>query len=350
MSIVNTNMSTPLAAATYNGFSYALEGTLGGYGYGAATVTINDVKKGVFSGKLRQVGGQFSFSGSFNTHTGHAVVTPHRADTDDYVIELQVDTSDNLPRITGTVSNCSLGWFFGLELERAAARTTFSGQLANTRLYTLALPPDTTNAAAQPGGWSTFRGSLTKAGNLTLAGTLGDGTKVSQATTLSTKARFPLFILPYSSRGRLTGWLDFTLTNATPGGEVLWVRPANARQVYYPSGFVVTNTLVGEIYTNPPARANALTLTNGVCILENGNLSVALSNSFTLSKNRAVFDRSDNTNKLALAVNRANGTVSGSFKLNSRKTVSISGVVLPQRHEALGVFLGTSQAGSLTVR
>ena len=345
----NTKLSAPLAAVTYNGLFYPLTEYPSLTNSGAVTLAVNNAKKGAFSGKLRMVAGQFSFSGSFDTNSGHALATNTTKGAAGYVIELQLDNSGGLPGISGTVSNCARGWVCELELERAAARTTFSSALSGNRLYTLAMPPGT-NAAVQPGGWSTFCGSLSKAGMLSLAGTLGDGSKVSQAGVVSTEAQFPLFILPYSGKGLVMGWLDFTLTNATAGGDVLWIRPANSAQPYYQKGFVVTNSLAGEIYTAPGTGQNALTLTNGGCVLQDGGLPACLTNNLTLVKNKAVFVQGRNPNQMSLTINPANGAVSGSFKLSSGKKASISGVVWPQRQEAVGAFLGADQAGCLMVR
>jgi len=95
---------------------------------------------------------------------------------------------------------------------------------------------------------------------------------------------------------------------------------------------------------------------NGVVILEQGNLSAVLTNRVWLSVLNAfktsVTNTASVTNSLTLTITPASGLLSGAFlSTNTVNTnAQIKGVVLQNQNIGRGYFLGTNQRGSLLLQ
>ena len=203
--------------------------------------------------------------------------------------------------------------------------------------------PGGSNPAA-PGGWSAFTASLS--GNtLSVAGSLADGTMVSQSAMLLAGGDYPLFAPLYHGKGLLLGWLTFT--NPTPhADEVLWMKPAG--QENYPAGFSVMTNMIGSAYTKPSPGGNALVLTNTSGMLSQQGAGVAVATGVTLDHNKAKF--TNDVDKVAITLGASMGTVSGTFVPSGAHKVPLTGVVLQEQGQAVGWFLEQNQSGSLSIR
>jgi hypothetical protein len=75
--------------------------------------------------------------------------------------------------------------------------------------------------------------------------------------------------------------------------------------------------------------------------LEGGNLPSLIT----------VTNLSDNTDKLTLKTNRTTGLITGSFAnpAKPKQTINVSGVILQNKTNALGYFLGTNRSGIFTL-
>jgi hypothetical protein len=82
----------------------------------------------------------------------------------------------------------------------------------------------------------------------------------------------------------------------------------------------------------------------------NGIFSFALDNEVSLSSNNMISltSAAENTNKLALTINKNTGVVSGTFANPSspNQTIKVNGVLLQNETNAQGYFAGTSRSGS----
>jgi hypothetical protein len=76
---------------------------------------------------------------------------------------------------------------------------------------------------------------------------LGDGTLIRMASTVSADGRSPLFTKLYRSKGLLGGWAQFATDPASINGPLLWVKPANARDLLYPAGFSGVISMEGDL-------------------------------------------------------------------------------------------------------
>jgi hypothetical protein len=122
----------------------------------------------------------------------------------------------------------------------------------------------------------------------------------------------------------------------------------------YAGGFTNTNlTVLGSLYVPPPSGTDVLLLTNGTLTFSNGDLTAPLiySNlSFTGDK-LVTSDPGNPTNKLAVAINPANGIMTVTFHpTGARGDIVGKGVVLQNATNAAGWFLGTDQSGNFQLR
>jgi hypothetical protein len=262
------------------------------------------------------------------------------------VVTLQLDLSHGSDVVTGTVGDGS-SWTAGLIGDRAVydGRTSIAPQLGQ---YTM-IVPGTSSASTVPGGDSFGTVAVDRMGKIRLVGTLADGTKTSQAVTISKSGDWPLSVPLYSGQGSLLSWLSFTsATGSGLSGGVVWIKPATPRAKYYPSGFTVSLAAIGFRYT-PPARGNnVVPFSNGSLVLSGSDLALNLTNSIAIGANNRV--TSDGANKLSLTFSSSLGSFSGrTLNSGTGKPIVFSGVVLQTTNIARGFFLGTSQSGEVII-
>ncbi len=341
--VVSVPQGFQYPVAAFNGlFNPAQGASISNSGLFTLTLTA----KGKFTAKAIFPNSQISISGGLTN--GQTVVPVKLAGkkVPSFFIALQFGSEQRNDYMAGTLTDGASNYVSALHLYKAG-----KGPLTPARgstLFTLAMAPGA-NASITPGGWSTFTASLNNGGTITLAGTLGDGTKITQSLATSTDGDFPLYSPLYGNKGMLLGWLSFT--NNTPGGDdVVWIKPVNLKDKYYPKGFMEQTSIVGSSYVKPIDRAGALVLTNGLITIQDGNLPTPLVKSLVLINNKAVIT-TVNDNSLALTANPNTGTWTGSFiATGSKKTTAINGVVLQQQKIAVGSFLGTNQSGAVELR
>jgi hypothetical protein len=186
---------------------------------------------------------------------------------------------------------------------------------------------------------------------VTLKGTLADGSAVAQKTTLAADGQTPVYVNLYKGKGSLIGWLTVldTDTNDTPG-LLLWTKMGTAGGINYLTGFTNETLALGSRYVTPANGVAAMVWSNGMAVLEHGNLTTPLTNSLTLSAVNKFTITSTNTSKLALSLTTSSGLLSGSFvHPDTFKKSTIKGVVLQKQALGGGFFLGTNQSGSLVI-
>lgn len=76
-------------------------------------------------------------------------------------------------------------------------------------------------------------------GRVTFSGALPDGTRLTQASSLSAAGDWPLYNSLYDHQGCIAGWLRFTNSSGTAGGGlVTWIKPSSFGTPAYPGGFI----------------------------------------------------------------------------------------------------------------
>ena len=282
---------------------------------------------GALSGDL-YIGSRFvPLTGKFDV-TGAAVVSSVARGENTLSTALQLDLANN--SVTGTVSDGSfVASLAGNQNVFSASQkaSAFQGQ------YTLIIP-GASGAATGPFGVSYGTLKVSSLGVVTLAGSLADGTAISQSSVVSKDGFWPFYISLYAGKGSLWGWNYFTNHTIANAGPMSWINETNSsRTAVYRSGF--TNqaaTLSGGIYLPSVVLRSDLPAT-----LEGGNLP------FTIS----LTTLAGNADKLTLKTNTATGVVSGTFinPAQRKETIKVNGVILQGQTNAQGYFLGTNQSG-----
>ena len=308
---------------------------------GFFTATLSSL--GSFSAKIQLAGKTYSISSHFSNGGLYSNSIP-RHGLSPLSVSLQLDLS-GANTLTGQISDGT--WTAELLANRAAY---FTVTPAST--YTL-IVPGAADSTAQPGGdgfGSIFVDGL---GNVRFSGTLADGTKISQKTFLSSHGTWPFYASLYSGKGSILGWLTFTNEPSDDlSGQLSWFKTAQPRAKLYPAGFTVQTNAAGSIYS--PAYFTTtngsplLDFTNGLVVLENGNLTQPITNRFSISPKNKV--TSPDPNKLTLAFTTGSGLFHGSVvDPVARKTIAFSGALLQKQTNGSGFFLGNSQAGRVRV-
>ena len=282
---------------------------------------------GAFSGSL-DLGGQTApFSGKFGLDGATNVVSKATRGIPALAIALQLDFASQ--SVNGTVSNSAftagLNGFRDV-FSSSEKATDFEGQ------YTMVIP-GTDDSSRGPFGTSYGTVKVDALGNVTLAGSLADGTAISQAAVLSQDGYWPLYVNLYGGKGSLWGTNLFTngiLTNASP---LSWINETNSsKTAVYRSGFTNQQaTLTGGLYLPEESLPSGL-----AAALQDSNFSITVSNLL------------ENTNKLTFKTNKKTGVISGSFAnpANPKQAIKVNGVILQGQTNAQGFFLGTNQSGT----
>lgn len=367
----------PNLVGTYNGLIRPATGyprTNSSEGFFNATVQ----KTGAFSGKLTIDGTVLNVGGSFD-HEGHARFGTARAKTlvvprtnkPSLTVELAIDTVSpgSQDRITGTVTAKAFQQSVVVSVSEVDSdRAFYNGvsqvptdyvNLSNygNGIFTAVFPPvpphDGMNAAGTqvpgydpidyPQGDGVGTVTVTKAGVVTLAGTLADGTVVTASSTLSQvgaghPSRFPLFVPLYGKLGFFSGFVQ--LNHQAAGSDMAaenlqWLRPIQSTSHYYPAGWpaAIKVNMLGARYA---ATANQSVLKapdgsdggtaaddlqpagedddgNASLVFSNGHLTEELTKAVSLSVGDVVTRVPDNDGTFTLNVDRKTGAISGNF-------------------------------------
>ena len=306
-------------------------------------------KSGTFTGKIMTSGSTYSLPTATPFDLAGQVEFTLATKHNTLTFTLQLNISDPASQqITGTVS--SAAWTAALAADRGVFSPTTNKAANYQGQYTLAIA-GSEDAALSPGGFGCATLSINSAGLITMAGNLADGTAMSQSVSVSKGGRWPFYV-PYAppptgNGGAVFGWLTFSNQPASAlGGTLYWFRPAGKTPTVYPGGFTNTVPVIGSAYS--PADQPPLALTNAQVTLDSGNLPFAITNQITLSSNGAITVPPPNTNKLALTLSKTTGAITGTFAnpSNPKQTIKINGVLLQNRTNAAGYFLGANQSGA----
>jgi hypothetical protein len=285
---------------------------------------------GAVSGNLDLGGQNVTLSGKFDIGGAAEIVSKPVHGIPSLITTLQLDFAGQ--SVSGTVSNSA----FTAELSgyqdafsSSDKATEFEGQ------YTLVIP-GTNNPTVGPFGTSYGTVKVDDLGNVTLAGSLADGTAISQSSVVSQDGYWPLYVSLYGGKGSLWGWNYFASYNITAPSGLSWINATNSsKTAVYRSGFTNQQaTLTGWSYLPGQTLPPGLAVT-----LQDSNFTIIITN------------LSENTNKLMLKTNKTTGVISGSFANpeNPKQTIKINGVILQGQTNAQGYFLGTNQSGTFTL-
>lgn len=299
---------------------------------------------GKFTGSLQIGGTRYAFHGELDAR-GHGEAVTVRRNLPDLRVEFQIDPSGEGDTLTGTVADGT--WVADL----AADRAVFDGRelvCPQAGRYTLVLE-GVASSASSPAGFSYGMVTVDKAGKIRVQGTLADNTSINQASVLSKKGQWPLYVPLYRGEGSVISWL--TVSNQGPvaiGGDVVWIKPATASAKYYSEGFTIQTTASGSAYERPAQGASLLNWTDGQIVFSGGNLAEDLVNRFQLGPNSRVNGLGPNPMTLTFTA------TGGAFKgwvvdPATSKKLNYSGVVLQGSSLGFGFLQGDDQCGPVWI-
>jgi hypothetical protein len=203
----DSSISNPFAsvAGTYHGL-FCVPDNVAEESSGAVTLTVTST--GAFSAKLRMEHGSYPFSGQFSG-TGAAFQSIPRAGLSSLTAQLQLSLTNG--PLTGTVSDGT--WTADLLAEPAVYSSTNTAPQAGKYAWQI---PGSNAASAQTGGNGSGVVTVSDSGNATFSGTLGDGTAVTSASTVTGQGQWPFYLPLSGGNGSILGWLSFTNLTSAP--------------------------------------------------------------------------------------------------------------------------------------
>jgi hypothetical protein len=340
-----TNTTLASVKGTYNGL-FIDTNQIASTNSGFITFTLN--ANGTFSGKLEMGSTNYTFTGTrtnaFDAPGAADATAKHGRDT--LAVHLQlVDSADSTtPQVTGYVSNAN--WVAQIQGNLNPKWTSKNPSPYEGR-YTMILTNSATNSGPDGDSYGSF--TVSKLGQLVIAGKLADSYAFSQSVPVAENGHWPFYTYVAGGKDELFGWIDFSLSLVNEvtieQTNIFWSKEPSAKAHYYPAGFS-TNTfeVITSTNTVPGKDSSGLSLVDPIVILSGGGLS--LTNAVLYNGNVKY-----STTNLVLNINKTTGVFTGHIKLaQPGPAVQLDGVVLQDENEAFGFFLGADgSAGSVTL-
>jgi hypothetical protein len=324
---------TPLAASYY-GLFYNTNGI---QLEEAGSISFTTTRSGRYSGAIQMASGRYPFTGQFDEGGFDARGIPRTS--------LFMEIKAGPDQIVGIIGD---GVWTGTLTADRAMFTSKTNQAPFAGRYTIVFPGsgEVTNEFLPFGdGYGTF--TVNSSGKLKLTGTLADGTKISQSTTVGGSGFWPLFVPLYKGGGHLISWQTVQDTgDKDVGGEYNWIKfPSEAR--YYPDGFNFSTNAFGSRYDSSLTPITGFS--DALIHLLGGNLTNSIDRRVLISDQNKI--TLVGTNKVNLNFNTGAGSFKGSV-VNpfTGKPFNFGGVVLQKQGYGSGYFLGTNQSGRVLLQ
>ena len=288
--------------------------------------------RGTFSGRLITGGRAFIFRGQLNTALRAQIPIPRPGEST-LVLDLQ-PVNDTIQGLLSDGTFASPLLAYRAPIGRAAVA-------GSAGRYTFLLPGGATRVASGHGYGSM---SIAGSGGVRVQGQLADGTALGLGTTLSSNGMLPVYL----RRGASTiyGWVQVAAGSGELTGPLHWERAATAST----SNLVQDVNVVGSKYIAPAAGEPPLSLTAPVVLLDNGDLTEAISANFTWGQRNQPSFAEPNVARVRLNISPGTGLLTGSFvDPSTGRTVPFRGVVVKSRNFGGGFFISSGQSGSVFV-
>jgi uncharacterized repeat protein (TIGR03803 family) len=326
----------PAAAGTYNGLFFpanAVSEETSGMLYNLVLL-----KTGAFSGQLLTTGTNYHIATNFDV-SGNAAfgVGPLQ-------VTLTLDSAT--PQITGTVSDFQF---------TANLTADLAFNVLPPAEYTILFSPSTNVSAVSPPG-DGYALVTNHAGVVTLSGALADGTSYNQTVPVSQNGALPVYASLYTktantSPGLLLGWINLTnLQAAAPINDLAWIKKPSRSPTLYTNGFTNILSVQGALWTNPPPKTPAVSLTNGQLVISNASLFLTFTNVVVNSDNSLANAGVQPTNALTGSVNPKTGLLIITFADGNGGATTNYGAILQTTTNAGGYFLTTTNAGAIDLQ
>ncbi len=327
-----------LAGGSYNGLLAESAGVrVESAGYFTASLT----RRGSYSGRVKIGGGSYAISGKINFQC--QATNRIKRGTNLLTLVFRANQSGSL---YGRVAQDS--WSAALEATRVGVYSKTNPALQAGR-YTILLPGQAGDPVL-PEGHSYATLKVSDSGVTSLAGTLADGSKISQGSALSEAGLLPTYFPLDAGKGVAVGWQTF---NAKVGsdldGWLVWIKPANAAARAFPEGFEYQRGLYGLAYLPPTGTNTVLNYSSSIHVpFAGGNLAANFVDAFRFRSGHTITNLS--ANKLSLTFSPATGLFSGKVTDPvENKTWSFGGVILQQENVGYGSLMGTNKSSQVAL-
>jgi hypothetical protein len=305
-------------------------------GYFSAATTA----KGGVTAKFVMGGKTYSMSAAFDAN-GVANAKVSRGALHSLNVRLKLNLAGG-NQITGAVSDSH--WTSQIIANRQVFDKSHPATLY-TGTYTLNIPGAAPQSGAPAGdGFGTVK--IDAAGNVQFAGSLSDGTHITQKSAISGGGFWPMYVPLYQGNGCAMGWLQ--MINHRVAGKIIWVKPAGAQSSAksYSGGFTNRADAAGLTYSVPARNQQLFPWNWGQAILSGAQISGLWTNLFYLDLPAHQFVP-DNTT-LKLSVTPSSGLFQGSIvNPDTGRPVKFQGVLFQDVNVGLGYFLNADQSGQI---
>lgn len=298
----------------------------------AGMIAIKTTATGKFSGQVWISGKKSSFTGRWDS-AGQTEVLLKRKQASPMRLLLQV-----APEEPGTIYGQLSDEIINAEVAAYRVGSRLPGQ------YTLLIAGNS-ETPELPSGESYGSLKVDASGRARFAGSLADGTKVTQGTYLTEADLWGLSVPVYRGSGLLFGWIGLgDGPEERLGGDVVWNRPQWAGGSLYPDGFYFETYAEGAAY-HPPSRGESL-LPAGEAWLVLVSPEETLENPVGIGPGNRVTNYG--AGKLSLKFATATGLFSGTLAdPTSGIRFRLGGAVIQPDGSAYGYFLDGLQAGEV---
>jgi hypothetical protein len=335
------------AAGVYNGLFYEETNVITPATAGLLSpLTVSS--SGSYSGKLYLDGSVFTVSGAFDVAVPSTnTIALSAAKGGPVTLTMYLDLSNQPPTVFGAVSALGTNnpqWTAQLTAELGTTNPVSAD-------YTLLIEPGRDAVGGPPGtGYALITNHLGKA---TITGALPDGTAFSQTVSMSEQGSLPLYASLYGGAGLLMGWVtNFTASDdAAPTGNLAWIAPPKTSALY-PGGFANTVMAQGSLWTNPPSRTAAISLSAGQLTVSGGFLAAPLEYNVSVNTNNALATLAGSpTNSLTGTINPKTGLLQLTFGNGAGKaTTAAQGAILQNQAGGAGFFTTKTNAGAMSLQ
>jgi len=330
-----TNSPYPGLQGAYNGLFYEAAGVRP---QASGNFTLTPTAKGAYTGKLKLGNSTYSMVGQVTLACRATNVITRKSAPP---LRIELDFSMRTNQVVGRVTDGT--WEAPLLGDRKVYDALvnpapFAGH------YTIILPgSDDPDLGPQGDGSASLK--IDQSGLITLAGTLADGTKITQKVPAAAGGQWPLYLSLYGGTGSVLSWL--TMTNRAgddANGLVSWVKASSATSKLYSGGFTNECLAIGSLFTpSPKGSQRVLNLSQADITFAGGDLAAEFTNQLLFDPVGKISNMS--FNKLSMTINPASGLITGTvLDPGSAKTLKFSGAVFQKQNGGSGFLLGPTQS------
>jgi hypothetical protein len=338
---------TPLPAVDFLGLTGQFVGlTSAGDGGGAlldAVAKFQVGRLGTFTGTIGYgnatyaIHGRFAADGTYSTRISRGRLSP-------LTVVLYLGT-DGAESISGSITD---GRNAVSILSDHALVGSAKNPVAQMGRYTLLLQP-AIDSDTEPQGFGYGSATVDATGVVRFAGTLPDGVKVTQATSLSSQGVWQFYVATDATKGRISGPVLFrSMASSDLDGILGWTKPAIKSAKLFPSGFDLSVVVEGSVYIAPPLQPQIFPAGTATLSIEGGNL-LSIPSPKVVNVDTSNHVKITGSEKFSFTITPATGLFTGVFLDTELKTHSFSGAILQKQDLGVGIFSGPHQTGSVVL-